>query len=144
MGEHNKHMHIMKTFECLYTQAIDTISSNVHASLRVSQIKALFAFKDTHCLSMKDLADNAGVKVSNMTPIINRLIQDGMAERGKDEKDRRKVMIRLTLQGENVRSQFLAQQRKVAKSILSLLSEQDKVKLLTSFDTACKILKKIS
>jgi DNA-binding MarR family transcriptional regulator len=75
--------------------------------------------------------------------MIDRLIAEGLAARDRDEIDRRKVMVRLTPEGEKIRSAFLAHRRKVAKNAFSHLSEDDKEKLLNSLDTACKILSKI-
>ncbi len=142
--ELNKYMRILRNFGRIYTQKIASGSGNIKSDLRVSQIKALFAFKDAHCLSMKELAENVGVKLSNMTMMIDTLIKDGIAERDRDDSDRRKVMVRLTPQGAKIRAQFLAHRRKVAKSIFSHLTEEDKQKLLNSFETVCNILGKIS
>ena len=83
---------------------------------------------------------NVGVKLSNMTMMIDNLITEGMAVRDRDGQDRRKVMVRLTPGGEKVRSVFLAHRRKVAKNVFSQLTEEDREKLLNSMDTACNIL----
>jgi DNA-binding MarR family transcriptional regulator len=79
-----------------------------------------------------------------MTMMIDSLIKEGIAERDRDETDRRKVMVRLTVKGEKIRAAFLAHRRKVAKSIFSHLTENDKQQLLGSLDMVCKILGKIS
>lgn len=142
--ELNKYMRILRNFGRIYTQKIADGSANIKSDLRVSQIKALFAFKDAHCLSMKELADNVGVKLSNMTMMIDNLIKEGIAARERDDSDRRKVMVRLTSQGEKIRAAFLSHRRKVAKSIFSQLTDDDKEQLLSSLDTVCTILGKIS
>jgi DNA-binding MarR family transcriptional regulator len=139
-----KYMQIMRSFGNVYTKKIADGKGNIKADLKVSQMNALFAFKGADCLSMKELAHNAGVKLSNMTMMINNLIKEGMAARDRDCKDRRKVMVRLTAEGEKIQSVFLAHRRKVAKSIFSRLSDDDKGKLLNSLGTVCKILQKIS
>ena len=142
--ELNKYMRILRNFGRIYTQKITDGSTNIKADLRVSQMKALFAFKDKNRLSMKELADNAGVKLSNMTMMVDTLIKDGVAERERDDHDRRKVMVRLTPEGEKIRTAFLTHRRKVAKNIFSHLTAENKEQLLHSLDTACKILQKIS
>lgn len=141
--ELSAYMRVMGSFAKIYTKRIAAGTSHIKADLRVSQMEALFAFKDTKCLSMKELANNADVKLSNMTMMIDNLLKEGMAERDKDNKDRRKVMVRLTPEGETVRAAFLAHRRKVAKNVFSHLTNEDKEKLLTSLDTACKILQSI-
>ena len=144
MREYDRDMQIMENFEHIYTQKIDIDGTILKADLRESQIKVLFAFDDGHCFSMKELADNLGVRASNMTRIIDSLIKDGIVEEGKDDKDRRQVKVRLTPHGEKIRAQFVAHQHKVAETIYVRLNDKDKVTLLNSLDTACKILKKIS
>jgi DNA-binding MarR family transcriptional regulator len=145
MEEQLRHyMQVMRNFGNVYTKKVADGIGNIKSDLRVSQMRALFAFKDARCLSMKELAANAGVKISNMTMMVDRLITDGMAVRDRDEIDRRKVMVRLTPEGEEIRSAFLAHRRKVAKNAFSQLSAEDKEKLLNSLDCACKILSKIS
>ncbi len=142
--ELNKYMRILRNFGRIYTEKIADGNTNIKSDLRVSQIKALFAFKDADCLSMKELADNVDVKLSNMTMMVDSLIRDGIAERDRDETDRRKVMVRLTPLGEKIRARFRSHRRKVAKSIFSHLTEDDKQALLASLDNACSILAKAS
>ena len=142
--ELNKYMRILRNFGRIYTEKIADGNTNIKSDLRVSQIKALFAFKDASCLSMKELADNVDVKLSNMTMMVDSLIRDGIAQRDRDEADRRKVMVRLTPLGEKIRAQFRSHRRKVAKSIFSHMTEDDKKELLVSLDNACKILAKVS
>jgi DNA-binding MarR family transcriptional regulator len=144
MEEQLRHyMQVMRNFGNVYTRKVADGIGNIKSDLNVSQMRALFAFKDTDCLSMKELAANAGVKISNMTMMIDRLIAEGMAARDRDGSDRRKVMVRLTPEGEKIRSAFLAHRRKVARKAFSQLSGDDKKNLLNSLDTACKILAKI-
>jgi DNA-binding MarR family transcriptional regulator len=142
--ELNKYMRILRNFGRIYTEKIADGTTSIKSDLRLSQIKALSAFKDSCCLSMKELADNGDVKLSNMTMMVDSLIRDGIVERDRDEQDRRKVMVRLTPLGEKIRNQFRAQRRKVARSIFSHLTEEDKKSLLVSLDSACAILTKVS
>ncbi len=91
---------------------------------------------------MKELAQNCGVKLSNMTIMIDKLIEEGFAERKRDESDRRKVLVTLTPKGKEPRSKFLESRRKTATSIFSNLSEEDKNDLMGSLDRVCTILEK--
>ncbi|MBW1839173.1 MAG: MarR family transcriptional regulator [Deltaproteobacteria bacterium] len=68
---------------------------SIKPDLKLSQIKAIAAFKDKNYFSMKELAGNIGVKLSNMTMMVDSLIKDGMVERDRDESDRRKVIVRI-------------------------------------------------
>ena len=117
-------------------------SGNTDCELNLSQMRALSAFKDNHAFLMKELAHNSGVKLSNMTTMVDDLIKEGFAKRERDESDRRKVLVHLTPKGKKIRAQFLANRRKTAHFIFSKLSEKDKNELLNSFDKVCKILEK--
>jgi DNA-binding MarR family transcriptional regulator len=77
-----------------------------------------------------------------MTTMVDKLIDEGFAERKRDGADRRKVVVSLTPKGKKIRAQFLANRRKAAHSIFSKLTEKDRKELLTSLDKVCTILEK--
>jgi DNA-binding MarR family transcriptional regulator len=132
----------LRNFSRLFMQDVVNDGRSANPDLKLSQIKAIAAFQDKNCFSMKELANNIGVKLSNMTMMVDSLIKDGMVERGRDESDRRKVMVCLTPKGKKTRDKFLAQRRKMAKSIIANLDKQDKDELLKSMDKACQLLEK--
>ena len=132
----------MENFEHIYTQKLDDTTAG--SDLSVSQIKALFAFNDGQYLSMKQLADNLGVKISRVNTIADSLIKDGIAECTQPNDKSNRVKVRLTPQGKNIREQIAANRCKLAETIYVRLSDKDKVTLRNSLDTAFKILKKIS
>ena len=142
MKELQRDIQIMENFEHIYTQKLDDTTAG--SDLSVSQIKALFAFNDGQYLSMKQLADNLGVKISRMNTIADSLIKDGIAECSQPHDKSNRVKVRLTSQGKNIREQIAANRCKLAETIYVRLSDKDKVILLKSLDTAFKILKKIS
>jgi len=51
-------------------------------------------------------------------------------------------MVFLTPKGRKIRDKFLAQRRKVAKSIFANLNVRDRDELLKSLDKACHLLEK--
>jgi len=108
--------------------------------LKFSQLKAISTFKDDCPLTIKELADNANIKFSNMSRIVNDLILEGFAEREYSVIDRRKVIVRLTPKGIKTRDIFLENRRRSAMSIFSGLTEENKNELLSSLGKACKIL----
>jgi len=131
----------MENFEHIYTQKLDDTTAG--SDLSVSQIKALFAFNDGQYLSMKQLADNLGVKISRMNMIADSLIKDGIAECTQTKDNSNGTIVRLTPQGKNIRDQIATNRCKLAETIYARLSDKDKVILLKSLNTAFKILKKI-
>jgi len=108
--------------------------------LKLSQLKALAAFKEDRPFTMKELAANSMIKLPNMTTLVDSLIEEGLAEREKDTRDRRRVLVRLTPAGMSLRKKFLQNRRKLAMSFFSNLNEQKKTDLLTFLEKACAIL----
>ena len=138
----NNYFVTLRNFSRVFMQDVVSNGKSIKPDLKLSQIKAIAAFQDKNCFSMNELANNIGVKLSNMTMMVDSIIKDGMVERDRDESDRRKVMVRLTPKGRKIRDKFLAQRRKVAKSIFARLSDKDRDELLKSLDKACHLLEK--
>jgi DNA-binding MarR family transcriptional regulator len=144
MKEYKNDAHLIKSFKRICKQQIAVDCNTINPDLKMSQIKALSAFNGCDCLTIKELAGNSGVTVARMVTLVNSLINDGIVEQVKDDKDRRKAAVRLTPQGKKMRRQIAANRRKAAKAIYSHLNSKDRKILLNSLDAACKILEKIS
>ena len=142
--EYSNDTDIIKSFKRICKQQIAIDCNTINPDLKMSQIKTLSAFNGSDCLSMKELAGNSGVTASRMAAAVNSLIKEGLVERGKDDKACRRAIVRLTPQGKKIRNQIAANRRRAAKTICAHLNSKDRVILLNSLDTACKILGKIS
>ena len=135
------YLNLLKDFGRIYTQRIMSNSEGV-ADLKQSQIKTIYAFRDNDSYSMKELAENAGVKLPNMTMMIDEMEQAGMVARMKDKDDRRKVMVGLTSKGRSVRDRFLEMRQSFAKEMFVKLRKDDKDELLLSLASVCRIFDK--
>jgi DNA-binding MarR family transcriptional regulator len=144
MMESNNDTHIIKSFKRICKQQIAIDCNTMDPDLRMSQIKMLSAFNGSTSLSLQELADNSGITVPRMVAMVKSLIKDGIIERCKDDKDRRRSTVILTPQGEKLRNQIAANRRKAAKALYAHLNNKDRVILLNSLDTVCKILEKIT
>ena len=138
----NSYFATLRNFSRIFMQDVVSDGRRIMPDLKLSQIKAIAAFQDKSCFSMKELANNIGAKLTNMTMMVDNLIKDGMVVRDRDESDRRKVLVCLTPKGKKIRAKFLAQRRKGAMSIFANLKDHDKNELLKSLDKACHILEK--
>ncbi len=137
-----EYLNLLRDFGRLYRDKIIDGNPQHNSDLKLSQIKALYAFRDSDCLSMKELANNIGVKLPNMTMMVDNLMDEGIVERDRDTHDRRKVIVRLTAKGKKVRSDLLAQRHRTAQTIFAELDQSDKTQLLQSLRVVCKILEK--
>jgi len=135
------YLNLLRDFGRIYTQRIMSNDSSV-VDLKQSQVKAIYAFRDQDSFSMKELADNAGVKLPNMTLMIDEMEQAGMVIRTRDKDDRRKVMVGLTAKGRKARDRFLELRQTFAKEMFVRLQKEDKEELLSSLASVCRILDK--
>jgi DNA-binding MarR family transcriptional regulator len=136
-----EYLTLLKDFGRIYTQRIMDDSAGV-ADLKQSQVKAIYAFRDNDSYSMKELADNSGVKLPNMTLMIDEMERAGMVRRVRDKDDRRKVMVGLTLEGKKIRDRFLEKRQTFAKEMFVRLVKDDREELLSSLASVCRILDK--
>jgi len=132
----------LRDFGRLYTQKLLNVHDTESFDFRLAQIKALYAFRENDNLTMKELANNIGVKLPNMTMMIDNLEKQGFVQRGRDDFDRRKVIVRLTREGKKYREDFLDHRNQVADSLFSTLGKKELEEFLVSLERVCVVFKK--
>jgi DNA-binding MarR family transcriptional regulator len=137
-----KYLTFLRDFSQVYTQQIMEGNIPSNSDLKLSQLKALYAFRDKDCITMKEFALNLGVKFPNMTMIVDGLEQEGIVDRERGHEDRRKVFVSLTDRGKEIRNSFLEQRGRIAQDIFSSITEQERDLLLESLENVCKIFGK--
>ena len=137
-----EYMTALRDFGRIYTQKIISGNPRLKTDLKLSQIKTLSAFRDKDRMCMKELAEILGVKLPNMTMMINNLTKDGVVKREWDIEDRRKVYVRLTPKGKKIRADFLNQRHRVARTVFKQVNAADKSELLKSLGSVSRILEK--
>jgi DNA-binding MarR family transcriptional regulator len=138
----NKQFATLRHFSNILMRQFATNSTVGEFDFKLSQLKAISAFEDNNPQTMKALAENAMVKLPNMTTMVDSLIKEGLAERKKSGLDRRKVLVTLTPKGQEIRNSFMASRRRAAVSTFSMLGDEDKKELLHCLDRVCTILEK--
>jgi DNA-binding MarR family transcriptional regulator len=144
-GEINDRMLVVKDFiDEFYNKTVFQNGKAANSDLTPAQIKAFFAFKeDDRAYPIGELGRNARVKSSTITDMIDRLEKEGIAERLKDQGDRRVVKVRLTAKGREIKNQFVVRMRSGMEQTFSQLSETEKKALLDHLKGAYEILKRI-
>ena len=137
-----EYLAVMRDFGRIYTQRILEGSRDSSNLLKLSRIKALYAFRGQDSSTMTELADNIGAKLPSMTMMIDNLAEEGLVERARDEQDRRKVIVRLTDKGLQVREEFLEQRKQIAQQLFARLSKEDEQELMRLLERVCDILEK--
>lgn len=112
-----------------------------------SHMKALFFIYHAHihneACTVSDVAEFLSISKPNMTPILDKLISEGLIHRYNDEHDRRKINIGVTKEGLNI----LESRKKEVKNDLldkiSTLTKEDVIKLDNLINDMSTILDKI-
>ena len=138
-------MLVVKDFiDEFYNKTVFKNGENLGTELSPPFIKSLFAFtEEDREYPIGELGKNARVKRSTITDMVDRLEKDGIAERVRDDGDRRVVKVRLTARGKKVRSEFVKKRRAEIQSLFSKLEEKETRQLINHLNEAYKILKKI-
>ena len=144
-GDLNAQMLVIKDFiDEFYNKTLFQSGKVVNSDLTPSQIKSLFAFRvNDEEYPIGELGRNAQVKSSTMTDMIDRLEKEKIAERIRDDGDRRVVKVRLTDKGKKIKKEFTKKTRKGVETAFSKLSENEIRTLLGHLKGAYQILKKI-
>ena len=137
-----EYLAVMRDFGRIYTQRILEGSRESSNLLKLSRIKALYAFRGQDSSTMTELADNIGAKLPSMTMMIDNLAEEGLVERARDEQDRRKVIVRLTDKGRRIREDFLEQRKQIAQQLFAKLSKEDEQELMRLLERVCDILER--
>jgi DNA-binding MarR family transcriptional regulator len=110
--------------------------------LTSSQIKVLATFIDRECYTMTELSQILSVTLPTMTAMIDRLIQSGLVNRERDERDRRVVLVRLTGEGKKVISNLMEIRKQEIEKVLSMLDQKEVDNFLGSIESVAQLLTK--
>ena len=102
--------------------------------LSMLQIQALVFLKKHKNAQMGQIAAQFGIELPSATSLVNKLVNENLATRKNDKKDRRLVCITITSKGEQLLKQARDEKTKRIKENLSHLSLEDKVELLRIID----------
>ena len=134
------YMVLLRDFGRIYTQKILSGSTGRKIDLKLSQVKAMYAFRDADSRSANEFADLVGTKLCTATFMVDSLQQEGIVTRERDPSDRRKVMVTLTPKGKKFRKDFLAHRHRIARRIFAHISSTEQDRLQQALATVCEIL----
>jgi MarR family transcriptional regulator, organic hydroperoxide resistance regulator len=92
-------------------------------SLTIAQVKSLFFIYNEGTVNFRQLAAAMKVTPSNVTGIIDRLVEQGLVTRTENPEDRRMLMLRLTDKGEVLMSNLRERRVNQMSSILSRMTD---------------------
>ncbi|EKF86168.1 MarR family winged helix-turn-helix transcriptional regulator [Methanobacterium formicicum] len=94
-------------------------------------------------LPMSKIGRNVHISKSNMTSLIDKLVENGLAERLPDQNDRRVINISITPKGKDVLKDWRKNSNNEIKKSLSVLSEEDLETFYVSVENIKDILHKL-
>lgn len=117
--------------------------SKIGGGITEHHLRILKILQEPGSSHMTEIGDKIAVSKSQMTHSTDRLIDLGMIERHTDEKDRRKINIRLTAKGRETIENIGKEIRESMRVKLSNLSEGDLDKLRISLRNMTDIFEKM-
>lgn len=127
----------------LHKKVINPDETMKNLSMPSSHFKVIFYLKKKGTSSVSDICNSLTISRPNMTPIIDKLISDGMVHRYNDTKDRRIVRVELT----NKAHEFVREQedrmKKILSNKISTLNANDLESLKYNVEEIINILMKI-
>ncbi|WP_196000208.1 MarR family transcriptional regulator [Clostridium sp. 1001271B_151109_B4] len=107
-----------------------------------SHIKVLFHLIHHGPTSISKMAKELCISKPNMTPVIDKLVEDGFVTRDYDPTDRRVILIQTTPKALEFLKETQDFIKEIIKEKLSSLNEEDINTLSTSLDSLLSVIKK--
>lgn len=114
----------------------------VKVDLTSSQIKVLISFAEKESFTMTELSNAHSVSVSTMTSMVDRLIQNGLLKRDKDDTDRRIVRVCLTAEGKKMVRHLMSIRKKALEKFMLELNDSEIKRFLQSIENVAHFFSK--
>jgi len=123
--EDNLHQNVYRTLGHAYNQ----VKKDLHDKLADNgitwpQFHALYHI-DSKGIQVNELARELGCNASNITGLIDRMVENGWVYREHSEEDRRVWLIKLTDEGIALRGRMIPEHESNIKERMSVLNEQE-------------------
>jgi MarR family transcriptional regulator, organic hydroperoxide resistance regulator len=94
-------------------------------SMTIPQVKSLFFITNNGSTNFKKLATALKVTPSNLTGVIDRLVEQGLVSRTENPEDRRQMMLKATEKGEGLVSELRERRISYLSRTLADLSKEE-------------------
>ena len=112
-------------------------------SIPLSHVRVLFCLEQNGSMSISEIAKKLGIYKPNMTPILDKLIQEGFIIRSEDPKDRRILRIEHTKKADDFLREQMEKLEQIFAHKMSNLSKNDLTTLINSSAELNNILSKL-
>ncbi len=104
------------------------------ADLSVAQFRTLVYLGRQSGASLSELAEHIGLTLPSMSKLVDGLVDRGLANRAEDPKDRRRLMLCLTGQGQALVEASLHGTQSYLAGILDKLSREQRATIVAAMD----------
>ena len=98
--------------------------------LHLHEIQVIVFLGQNGPSKMKDIGDNLAISLSNLTVIVDKIEEKGMAERIRSTEDRRIVMVHLADSGQIIFDEHHTMKLEMCKNILKKLTLEERASYL--------------
>ena len=98
--------------------------------LHLHEIQVIVCLGQNGPSKMKDIGDNLSVSLSNLTVIVDKLEEKGLAERIRSTEDRRIVVVHLSKDGQGIFDDHHDMKLEMCKNMLEKLTAQERASYL--------------
>ena len=116
----------------------------IQCDLTMPQLKALIYVTKNNSATSGQIANSLGTSLSTMTGVVDRLVEQGMASRYEDPRDRRVNRVLPTPQGRVLVEDLLQYRNEMATAILSKLDEHQLEAVETAFQYLIEAAAKVA
>lgn len=144
-------INLNKISDCLFNMVLELHKKTFNQDQLIkgicmppSHVKVIFALSHRGSCSLSHLASHIGVSKPNLTPIIDKLIQDGFVNRYEDPNDRRILRVELTEKATDFHKLQTQKFKDMLSKKLSTLDIDDLSVLENSLSEVTNILAKLN
>lgn len=101
-------------------------------SLTMAQLRALMTLDDSGHLTVGQLAERLGIGMPAASSIVDRLVEEGLADRHHDPGDRRRIVVNPTDQGSGCIDRMRQGPREVTEALARRLSADERGHVLVA------------
>ena len=143
MNKKTLHMYMQRwedVFQLFLRKIHHELANNLVDGITGSQFFVMKKIHERGRCTVSEVAEGLCVSLSAITSMVDKLCKASLAERQRDENDRRLVWLELTPKGKDILGTCQSSRRQVVERYLSQLPEGDIEKLLDIYERLLKIM----
>ncbi|WP_028399574.1 MarR family winged helix-turn-helix transcriptional regulator [Ectobacillus panaciterrae] len=135
--------HLLSLVPLFYRKFMLPGDAVIHKNIPQSHTQILLLLHDAGTLTVSEIGSRLAISRPNMTPLLNKLIEEDFIKRHYSKKDRRVILISLTDEGEVFIKQYKQFILDKLRENLDALSEEELKQLSSSLETLQAIVAKV-